>query len=216
MTSFLSYLERRWEHLLELALVHAAVVAMALAAAAVIGVGLGVAVRRRERATNLALAVTGTFLTVPSFALFGLLVPIVGIGLAPTVVALTMFALLPVLRNTVAGLRAVDPAGVEAARGLGMSARERLLHVELPLAWPIILAGMRVATLLIVGITAIAAAVNGPGLGEDIFRGLASIGSATAINLVLGGVLGVILLAILFDAAYAALGRLTTSRGMRV
>lgn len=215
MTSFLSYLERRWDHLLELALVHAAVVAMALAAAAVIGVGLGVAVRRRERAANLALAVTGTFLTVPSFALFGLLVPVFGIGLEPTVVALTMFALLPVLRNTLAGLRAVDPAVVESARGLGMSERERLLRVELPLAWPIILAGLRVATLLIVGIAAIAAAVNGPGLGEDIFQGLGSIGSATALNLVLGGVLGVVLLAILLDAAYSALGRLTTSRGLR-
>lgn len=215
MTSFLSYLERRWDHLLELALAHATVVAMALTAAAVIGVGLGVAVRERERAANVALAVTGTFLTIPSFALFGLLVPVLGIGLAPTVVALTMFALLPVLRNTVAGLRAVDPAIVESARGLGMSGRERLLRVELPLAWPIILAGLRVATLLIIGIAAIAAAVNGPGLGEDIFRGLASIGSATALNLVLGGVLGVVVLAILFDAAYAALGRLTTSRGLR-
>lgn len=215
MSSFLAYLGRRWEHLLELALIHAAVVAMALSAAAVIGVGLGVAVRRRERAASLALAVSGTFLTVPSFALFGLLVPVFGIGLLPTVVALTMFALLPVLRNTLAGLHSVDPAVVDSARGLGMSSRERLLRIELPLAWPVILAGLRVATLLLVGIAAIAAAVNGPGLGEEIFRGLASIGSATAINLVLGGVLGVILVAILFDAAYALLGRLTTSRGLR-
>ncbi len=215
MTHFLSYLERRWDHLLELALAHATVVALAVAVAAVVGVGVGVAVRRRERAANLALAVTGTFLTIPSYALFGLLVPVLGLGNAPTVVALAMYALLPVVRNTVAALRAVDPAVVECARGLGMGRRQRLLRVELPLAWPVIVAGLRVATLLVVGIAAIAAFVNGPGLGEDIVLGLSRIGSASAINYVLGGMLGVVLLAILFDAAYAGLGRLTTSRGIR-
>ena len=215
MTGFTSYLERRWEHLLELALAHATVVLLALGLAAVLGVAVGVAVRDRERSANVALAVTGGFLTIPSYALFGLFVPILGLGYEPTVAALAMYALLPIVRNTVAGLRTVDPAVVEAARGLGMGERERLVRVELPLAWPVIVAGLRVATLLVVGIAAIAAAVNGPGLGEDIFLGLSRIGSAVAINLVLGGMLGVVVLAVLFDAAYGLVGRATTSRGIR-
>lgn len=215
MSAFFSYLERRWEHILELALAHVTVVSIALVAATAIGVGAGLAVYRHDRAANLSLAVAGTFLTIPSFALFGLLVPVLGLGYAPTVVALVMYALLPILRNTVAGLRSVDPAVVESARGMGMGAGRRLVRVELPLAWPVIIAGLRVATVLIVGIAAIGAAVNGPGLGDDIFAGLARIGSPTAINLVLGGILGVLAIAVLFDGFYLLLSRLTTSRGLR-
>lgn len=215
MSSFLSYLERRWDHILELALAHAIVVVIALLVATLIGVTLGVAVYGRARAASLALAVCGTFLTIPSFALFGVLVPILGLGYAPTVVALVMYSLLPILRNTIAGLRGVDPAVIEAARGMGMGASQRLLRIELPLAWPVIVAGLRVATILIVGIAAIAAAVNGPGLGEDIFAGLARTGTPTAVNLALGGTLGVIVLAVLFDSFYVLLSRLTTPRGLR-
>ena len=189
--------------------------AIAVAAAAAIGVCLGILVRRRPRATAVALAVTGGFLTIPSYALFGLLVPVLGLGGAPTVVALTMYGLLPIVRNTIVGLRAVDAAVIESARASGMGQRERLLRIELPLAWPVILAGLRVATLILVGVAAIAAAVNGPGLGEDIFAGLARIGSATALDLVLGGILGIVALALLFDLVYAALGRATVSRGLR-
>ena len=110
---------------------------------------------------------------------------------------------------------AVDPAITESAQGMGMSRTHRLVRIELPIAWPLILTGIRVSALLLIGIAAIAAAVNGPGLGEDIFSGLARIGSASAINIVLGGVLGVIVLALLFDAFFMVLGRLTTSRGIR-
>jgi osmoprotectant transport system permease protein len=160
------------------------------------------------------LAVTSTFLTIPSFALFGLLVPLLGLGWPPTVFALVMYALLPIVRNTVVGLRSVDPAIAESAQGMGMSRRERLLRIEMPLAWPVILTGMRVSTLIIVGITAVAAFVNGPGLGSDIFSGISRIGSAVALNQVLGAVLGIVVLAILYDGLFAVLGRLTTSRGL--
>ncbi len=215
LSNFLDYLAGQSSHLLELALAHAVTVAIAVAAAAAIGVCLGILVHRRPRATGVALAVTGGFLTIPSYALFGLLVPVLGLGGAPTVVALTMYGLLPIVRNTIVGLRAVDPAVIESARASGMAQRERLLRIELPLAWPVILAGLRVATLILVGVAAIAAAVNGPGLGEDIFAGLARIGSATALDLVLGGILGIVALALLFDLVYAAVGRATISRGLR-
>ena len=95
-----------------------------------------------------------------------------------------------------------------------MNARERLLRIELPLAWPVIITGVRVSTMLLMGIAAIAV-VNGPGLGEDIFAGLARIGSPTALNLVIGGILGIIVLALLFDTFFNLVGKLTTSRGIR-
>jgi osmoprotectant transport system permease protein len=212
---FLEYLTTNWEHVYELTIEHAIVVAVSLAIAVAIAVALGVAVYRRERAANLALAVTSTFLTIPSFALFGLFIPIFGLGYRPVVVALVMYALLPILRNTVTGLRSVDPAVIESAQGMGMSSRQRLLRIELPLAWPVIIAGVRVSTMLLMGIAAIAAIVGGPGLGDDIFAGLARIGGANALNLVLGGIFGIVVLALLFDTFFNLLSRLTTSRGIR-
>ncbi|MDQ4042963.1 MAG: ABC transporter permease, partial [Actinomycetota bacterium] len=137
--------------MLELALEHAAVVFVSLLIAVAIGVTAGVLVYRREQAAEVVLAVASTFLTIPSFALFGLLVPILGLGWPPTVFALVMYALLPIVRNTVTGLREVDPAITESAQGMGMSGWERLLRIEMPLAWPVILAGVRVSTLIIVG-----------------------------------------------------------------
>jgi osmoprotectant transport system permease protein len=215
MGGFLEYLSLNWDHVAELAIGHAIVVAISLAIDIIIGVSLGVLVFHRERAANVALAITSTFLTIPSFALFGLFIPIFGLGYPPAVVALVMYGLLPILRNTVAGLRSVDPAIAESAQGMGMNASQRLLRIELPLAWPVIIAGVRVSTMLLMGIAAIAAIVGGPGLGEDIFSGLARVGSVTALDLVLGGILGIVVLALLFDTFFNVLGKLTTSRGIR-
>lgn len=213
--SFLRYVMDRWDHLLELTLEHAQIVVSALVISIVIGVSLGVLVYRRERLMQVVLAVVSTFLTVPSFALFALMIPIFGLGFTPAVVALVFYSLLPIVRNTVVGLRSVDPAISESAKGMGMSNWQQLLRIDLPLAWPVIMAGIRVATLLIMGIAAIAAVVNGPGLGDDIFAGLARIGSSQAINLVLGGTLGIIVLALVFDGVLALISKLTTSRGIQ-
>ncbi len=195
---------------------HAQVVLLSMVIATVLGVGLGLLVHRSRRATDVALAVTGTFLTIPSFALFALLIPVLGLGYPPTVVALVLYALLPIVRNTVAGLESVDPAVMESARGMGLGTRQRLWRVQLPLAWPVILTGIRVSTIVVVGIAAIAAGVvNGPGLGGLIFGGLAEIGSSFAVNETWAGVLGVALVALAFDGAFVLLSRLTTSRGLR-
>jgi len=213
--SFFEYLSKRQDHLLELAIEHAQVVAVSVAIATVIGLALGILVYQRPWWAQVVLGITGIFLTIPSLALFGILIPFVGLGYKPTVIALVMYALLPIVRNTVTGLRGVDEAIIDSARGMGMGRWRRLLRVELPLAWPVVMAGVRVSTLIVVGITAIAAVVNGPGLGEDIFSGLARIGGANALNLVLGGTLGIIALALLFDAFFAGVARLTTSKGLR-
>ena len=214
VVSFFEYLASRWDNLLETSVEHAEVVLLSLAIAALIGVTLGVLIYRRPAASQTVLAVASAVLTIPSFALFGLLIPVLGLGYTPTVVALSAYAVLSILRNTIVGLRSVDPAVTESAKGMGFNNWQQLTKIELPLAWPVILAGIRVSALLILGIAAIAAYVNGPGLGGDIFSGLSRIGGANALNLVLGGILGIVLLALVFEAAFVLLGRLTTSRGI--
>ncbi|NUP22180.1 MAG: ABC transporter permease [Streptomyces sp.] len=213
--SFWEYLGNRHQQLFADALQHASAVLQCMVVATVIGVLIGVATYRTEWAGNLATLTTSGILTIPSLAMIGLLIPVVGLGVAPTVIALTLYGLLPVVRNSIVGLRGVDPSLVDAATGIGMSRLTRLLKVELPLAWPPILTGIRVATQMLMGIAAIAAYASGPGLGNVIFRGLASLGSANALNQVLAGTVGIIILALLFDAAYVLIGRLTIPRGIR-
>jgi len=215
--SFWTYLEFTWQDLVQLALDHAVVVIVSVLLSTLIGVALGVATYRTDRPRELVLAVTSTFLTIPSLALFTLLIQLPGLGLGAksVVVALTLYGLLPIVRNTIVGLREVDPAVVESAQGMGMGRSKRLWSIELPLAWPVVLTGVRVSTLLLVGIAAIGAYINGPGLGEEIFSGLAQVGSATALNQVLSGTLGVIVLAILFDLVYVAISRFTIPKGIR-
>ncbi|MFG2134087.1 ABC transporter permease [Streptomyces sp. NPDC048751] len=213
--NFWEYLGNRHQQLLVDAYQHASVVFQCMVVATALGVLIGVVTYRSEWAGGLAQTTTATFLTIPSLAMIGLLIPVVGLGVEPTVIALTLYALLPVVRNSIVGLRGVDPALVDAADGIGMSRPGRLARVELPLAWPPILIGIRVATQMLMGIAAIAAYASGPGLGNEIFRGLASLGSANALNQVLAGTLGIVVLALLFDAAYVLIGRLTIPRGIR-
>jgi osmoprotectant transport system permease protein len=212
---FWEYLIQRWDHILELAIEHAQLVLIALVVATAISVTLGVLVYRNDLLAGTVLNVTGVFVTIPSFALFGLLIPILGIGAPPVILALVMYALLPIVRNTIVGLRSVDSAITESAQGMGMSRWQRLLRIELPLAWPVILAGIRVSTLLLMGIAAIGAIVNGGGLGEDIFSGLARVGTDQALNLVLSATLGIVLLALIFDGIISLLARITTSGGVK-
>jgi len=213
--SFWEYVGDEWDRLLDLTIEHAQIVLMSVAIAVVIGVGLGVLTYRTERPRVAVLGVTGVFLTIPSFALFGLLISPLGLGTKPAVVALVMYALLPIVRNTITGLREVDPAIVESAQGMGMGRWRRLARIELPLAWPIIITGIRVSTQILVGIAAIAAVINGPGLGKDIFRALARVGTPTAVNQALAAVLGIVILGLMLDVAYLLIGKLTTSRGLR-
>ncbi|MER5538022.1 ABC transporter permease [Streptomyces mirabilis] len=213
--NFWQYLSSRHQQLLTDAYQHASVVFQCMVVATLIGVVIGVVTYHSDWAGGVATTTTSTILTIPSLAVIGLLIPIVGLGVPPTVIALTLYGLLPIVRNAIVGLRGVDPALVDAAKGIGMSGPARLLRVELPLAWPPILTGIRVSTQMLMGIAAIAAYASGPGLGNEIFRGLASLGSRNALNQVLAGTIGIIILALLFDAAYVLIGRLTIPRGIR-
>jgi osmoprotectant transport system permease protein len=213
--SFWEYLSSRHQQLLADAYQHASAVFQCMVVATLIGVLIGIVSYHTEWAASLATLTTSTILTIPSLAMIGLLIPLVGLGVAPTVIALTLYGLLPIVRNAIVGLRGVDPSLVDAARGIGMSRLMRLMRIELPLAWPPILTGIRIATQMLMGIAAIAAFASGPGLGNEIFRGIGSLGSKNALNQVLAGTLGIVILALLFDAAYVLLGRLTISRGIR-
>ena len=215
MTPFIDYLTAQGDRLFGLAIEHLIIVFISVSISTIIGVSLGILTYRTRAGSRTSLAVTGIFLTIPSFALFGLLLPPFGLGAGPVVVALVMYGLLPIVRNTITGLRSVDPAIVESAQGMGMGRYRRLMRIELPLAWPIIITGIRVAAVIIVGIAAIAAVVNGPGLGKDIFRALSRVGSPTAVPQALSAILGIIIIAILIDFAFLFVARLTTSKGLR-
>jgi osmoprotectant transport system permease protein len=166
------------------------------------------------RETSLLLA--SAALTIPSLALFGMLQPLLGLGATPSIVALTLYAIYPVLRNTLAGLSSVDPAVLEAARGVGMGPTRRMLRVQLPLAWPVIISGIRVAVLIVISIAVVAALINGPGLGKPLQDGLARLGAVNSFNEVITGTLGCLVVAAVYEIIFSIVQRFTTPRGIRV
>lgn len=214
MTLF-DYIADRWDRLALQSWLHVSEVVQSTLLAAVLGVLIGVAVYRSPVGSAVATALASTILTIPSFALLGLLIPVFGLGPTPAVVALVLYALLPITRNTIVGLAGVDPAVTDAAKGIGMGRAAVLMRVELRLAWPAILAGMRVATQMLMGIAVIAAYAKGPGLGGEVFSGLTRAGSANATNQALAGTLGVVVLALLLEGVYFLIARFTVSRGIR-
>src|SRR5438309_3512180 len=176
-----------------------------MAVATVAGVGLGLAAARSQRFATVVLAVTSTILTIPSFALFGLLSIWVGLGNPPVEAGLILYALLPITRNTRSGILAVDPAVVEAARGMGMSRRQILTRVELPLAVPVVLGGIRQATVMIVAIATVGAAVGANDLGQPIFAAIGR--SSGGVERALAGILPVAAIGILADVVLGGVQR---------
>lgn len=177
--------------------------ALALLAAVPPAVALGVAAARRPRLAALAVGAAGVIFTVPSLALFALLVAPLGLGTAPAVTALALYSVLPVLRNTVVGLQGVPADAIEAARGMGMTEGQTLWRVRLPLALPVVVSGVRVAAVTAVGMATVAALVAGGGLGDSVFAGLRA-GDETE---VLAATAVIAALALTADGALAMLER---------
>ncbi len=178
----------------------------AMLAATAIAVPMGIGLTRSPRWARPVIGIANVLQTIPSLAMFGFLLPLPWLGERAAriaIVALTAYALLPILRNTYTGIRGIDPAVVEVARALGLTDWQRLIKVELPLAASFILAGLRTATVTCVGIATIAAAVGAGGLGELIFRGVASVDN----RLVLAGAIPAALLALVADSALGLLER---------
>lgn len=209
------FIKERHQQILYDAFQHAYLVVLAVAVATVIAVLLAALVTKL-RLTGLANTLSAIGLTIPGFALVGLLMPATGIGATTAFICVCFYAVLPILRNAVVGLQGVDATLLESARGMGMSELSVLVRIRLPLAWPVILAGIRTSTQMSMGIAAIAAYVIGPGLGSYIFTGLSQIGGKNALNYALVGTLGVVVLALVLDLALLLVGRVTTSKGIRV
>ncbi|HEV2493721.1 MAG TPA: ABC transporter permease [Terriglobia bacterium] len=198
MMGLLKFLLTNRIEVLELTGEHLWLVGVSMLLAVVVGVPLGILLTRHPSLNKPILGSANIMQTVPSLALFGLLLPVPWIGDRAdrlTILALTLYALLPIIRNTHAGITGVDRAVVEAGRGMGMTDRQLLFQVELPLALGVIIAGVRVATVISVGVATIAAAIGAGGLGEYIFRGLAMVNN----NLILAGAIPAALLALAAD-----------------
>ena len=190
---------------------HIQLVAAAMAIALIIGLPVGVALVRRRALRRWVFGAANIVQTIPSLALFGFLIPVPwigGIGANTAILALALYALLPVLRNTCTGIEGVDAAVLEAARGMGMTPQQVLWQVELPLAAPVLLAGIRVATVISIGVATIAAAIGAGGLGVFIFRGVAMVND----QVILAGAIPAALLAVLADLGLGAVQRRLASQ----
>ncbi|BAY61328.1 binding-protein-dependent transport systems inner membrane component [Calothrix brevissima NIES-22] len=184
------------QHTLE----HLLMVGIAIGIAVLIGIPLGILITRQTQLRQPILGIANILQTIPSLALFGLLIPVPiigGIGIVPAIVALTLYSLLPIIRNTYTGITSVDPAIREAGRGMGMTDKQLLFQVEIPLAMSVILAGVRVATVIGIGVATIAAAIGAGGLGVFIFRGIAVVNN----QLILAGAVPAAAIALIADLA---------------
>jgi osmoprotectant transport system permease protein len=214
------FVVRRPELLMDWVIAHLWIIFVAILFAVTIGVTLGIFItgRGREQIADIVLYLAEVLMTIPSLALFGLLMLLLrsiglkAIGFLPAVIALIVYGQLPILRNTYTAIREVDPAMIEAGRGMGMSEIQLLYKIKLPLAVPVIMAGLRNAIVLIIGIAAIAALIGAGGLGAPIFRGLRN----ARMDLILIGGISVSILALLVDGLMALIERRITPKGLRV
>lgn len=202
------FMRQQSHKLAEQTLQHIGLTFISLLIAVAIGLPLGIFISRRRRFSGAVLGIAGILQTIPSIALLGFMIPLLGIGPKPAIAALMLYALLPIIRNTFTGITGVDAAVREAAIAMGMSKRQVLLKVELPLAMPVIFAGIRTATVITVGVATLASYIAAGGLGEFIFGGI----SLNNTNMILAGAIPAALLAILFDFLLSRLQRLNIRR----
>lgn len=188
-------LQSRWSDILLGTWQHIQLTLAALFFAVLISVPLGIMLTRYRKWSDTIIGITAVFQTIPSLALLGFMIPLLGIGYVPAIVALTIYGLLPILRNTYIGIVGVDQAAIEAGKGMGMTSKQILFMIELPLSLSIVMAGIRTATVLIIGVATLASLIGGGGLGDLIFRGI----STSKAELILAGAIPSALLAIVFD-----------------
>jgi len=214
------FILRRPELLAEWVLGHLWIIFVSIIIAVILGIAIGIFItgKGREHIADTALYLAEIMMTIPSLALFGLLMLMLSglglkaIGFLPAVIALIVYGQLPILRNTYTAIRAVDPAMVEAGRGMGMTERQILFKIELPLAIPVIMAGVRNSIVLLIGIATIAALIGANGLGVPIFRGIRN----ARMDLILIGGISVSILALLIDGLMALVERRITPKGLKV
>lgn len=201
----------RWGEVLEATFVHIQLVFFSMIIATILAVILGIVVTRVPWLKTIVLGGTGVLQTVPSLALLGFMIPIFGIGIKTAIAALFLYSLLPIMRNTYTGIKDVDSATVEAAKGMGMTSMQILFRVELPLAVPVIMAGIRTAAVINVGNATLAAFIGAGGLGDFIFLGI----TRGIDGLILLGAIPATILAIILETFFSAVERWTTPEGLK-
>ena len=197
--------------ILKLTFDHIEITLIAVSISTVIGVAIGIFITRHQRVAGAIIGIAGILYTIPSLALFGMLIPFIGIGLKPTLIALILYSQLALIRNTFVGIVHIDPSIREAGKWMGMSNWQFLRMVEIPVALPVIMAGIRTAAVMNIGTATIAAYIRAGGLGWLIFRGIASVNS----DQIIAGAVPVILLAVGVDYLFIMLERALTPAGLR-
>jgi osmoprotectant transport system permease protein len=211
MNLFLETITSSWVDILSKTGEHIYLSFVAILIACLIAIPLGIYLTNHERLANPFIGVVSVIQTIPSLALLGFMIPLFGIGILPAMVALTLYSLLPILQNTYIGIRGVEKSLIEAANGMGMTKREILRLVQIPMARGVILAGVRTATVQTIGIATIATFIGAGGLGDLIIRGINMIDTA----MILAGAIPTALLAIIFDRFLIRMDRMLTPKGLR-
>ncbi|MGM0561950.1 MAG: ABC transporter permease [Pseudomonadota bacterium] len=212
----IEFIISNWDLLIERTVEHTVLVAIAVGMAIVTGVPIGIAITQNRRVADTVLYIASVIMTIPSIALFGIMIPLLspfghGIGYVPAIIAVMLYSQLPIIRNTYTAINNVDPALREAARGMGMTGVQRLRRVEIPIAVPVIITGVRIAVVMNIGIMAIAAYIGAGGLGTFISRGI----SQTDPRQLITGALAVSILAIIADFALLWLNKRLSPAGLR-
>ncbi|MGM0369394.1 MAG: ABC transporter permease [Bacillota bacterium] len=212
----IEFLVNNWQQALVLTGEHLFIVLLATSIAAVLGIPLGILISAKEDFAPVVINIANIIMTIPSIALFGIMLPILsvfnlGLGTTPVVIALILYSQLPIIRNTYAAIQNIDPAVVDAAKGIGLSPWQRLIELELPLALPVIIAGLRIAIVMNIGIVTIAVYVGAGGLGKFIQRGIDQVYEEQ----ILVGALLVALLAIVIEVLLYGLEYFVTPEGLR-
>lgn len=210
----LNFIQVHMDVLIDRTLQHITLVGIAVGMAILVGVPIGVAITQNKRVAGFVLYAASVMITIPSIALFGLMIPLLspigyGVGAVPAMVAVLLYSLLPIIRNTYSAINNIDPALREAAKGMGMRPLQRLRMVEIPLAVPVIMAGVRIAVVMNIGVMTIATYIGAGGLGDFISNGIAQTDSQQLIT----GALAVSIMAVVADYSLAALQKYLTPVG---
>ncbi len=209
--SFINTTIERWPMVVDSILSHIRISIVSLIIAILVGVPVGIFITRYRKLASIIIKIVSVFQTIPSVALLGFMIPFFGIGSKPAIIALTIYALLPILQNTYTGIINCDETAKEAGKGMGMTSFQILYMIEIPLSLSIIMAGIRTASVMTIGIATLASLIGAGGLGDLIFRGIASVNN----GLILSGAIPAAVLAILFDSLFRLLEKRITPKGLR-
>lgn len=202
----MTFLQTQGSELIRLTIDHIWMSALALGLGVLVAVPLGILLSQYPKVANVVIAIVSVFQTIPTLALLALMIPLLGVGKIPSIVALFIYSLLPILRNTYLGMTSVDPDIIDAAKGMGLERMQIITKIQTPLAFPVIMAGIRLSTVYVIAWTSLAAYIGGGGLGEMIFNGL----NLFRPDLILGGTIPVTILALIADFVMAKVEKKVT------